>query len=58
MKRTVYEAPMTELFQVELEGNFCASADVANPSDDTVGRIDEHEVNMDFSANFSDDSWD
>ena len=25
MKRTVYEAPVTELFQVELEGNFCAS---------------------------------
>ena len=25
MKRTVYEAPMTELFRVELEGNFCAS---------------------------------
>lgn len=25
MKRTVYEAPRTELFRVELEGNFCAS---------------------------------
>ena len=25
MKRTVYEAPVTELFRVELEGNFCAS---------------------------------
>ena len=25
MKRTVYEAPLTERFQVELEGVFCAS---------------------------------
>mgnify|MGYP003484878529 CR=1 FL=1 len=25
MKRTVYEAPVTERFQVELEGCFCAS---------------------------------
>ena len=25
MKRTVYEAPVTERFQVELEGTFCAS---------------------------------
>ena len=25
MKRTVYEAPVTELFRIELEGNFCAS---------------------------------
>ena len=25
MKRTVYEAPVTERFSVELEGSFCAS---------------------------------
>ena len=25
MERTVYEAPVTERFQVELEGAFCAS---------------------------------
>ena len=25
MKRTVYEAPLTERFSVELEGTFCAS---------------------------------
>ena len=25
MKKTVYEAPITERFQVELEGTFCAS---------------------------------
>ena len=54
MKRTVYEAPVTELFRVELEGNFCASADVENPDKQDVGRIDAHEVNTGFSAAFSD----
>ena len=58
MKRTVYEAPVTELFRVELEGNFCASADVENPKDDAIGRIDEHEVNTGFGADFSTGSWD
>ena len=53
MKRTVYEAPVTELFQVELEGNFCASAEVKNPNED-YGRIDAHEVNTGFSVDFSD----
>ena len=50
MKRTVYEAPVTELFRVELEGNFCASADVDNPpvSDDIAG-ISDHTVNQDFN---------
>ena len=56
MKRTVYEAPVTELFQVELEGNFCASAEVKNPNED-YGRIDAHQVNTDFSADFS-SGWD
>ena len=31
MKRTVYEAPVSELFRVELEGNFCASVVKENP---------------------------
>ena len=60
MKRTVYEAPVTELFRVELEGNFCASADVENPNEDEIGRIDEHQVNTDFTSagDFSAGSWD
>ena len=58
MKRTVYEAPVTELYQVELEGNFCASAEVKNPNEDEIGRIDEHQVNTEFSADFSSGSWD
>ena len=35
MKRTVYEAPLTERFQVELEGVFCAS--VVNEQGNGVG---------------------
>ena len=60
MKRTVYEAPITECFHVEMEGAFCgASADVENP-DAKDGRIDAHEVNTDFSTagDFSAGSWD
>lgn len=57
MKRTVYEAPVTERFQVELEGVFCASASIKNP-DNGTGRIDEQEVNTGFSADFSSESWD
>ena len=52
MKRTVYEAPRTERIQVQLEAAFCAgSAKVQNPGNDN-GRIEEHEFNTDFSANF------
>ena len=58
MKRTVYEAPVTELFRIELEGNFCASAEVENPNNEDYGRIDAHEVNTGFSADFSSGSWD
>ena len=53
MKRTVYEAPVTELFRVELEGNFCASADVENPNDKDYGRIDAHGVNTSFTTDFT-----
>lgn len=58
MKRTVYEAPVTERFQVELEGMFCASANVQNPNDVTTGQIEGHDVNGGFVANFSSESWD
>lgn len=58
MKRTVYEAPVTERFQVELEGVFCASADIQNPNNEN-GKIDDHEINTDFTikGDFSDDTW-
>ena len=57
MKRTVYEAPETKLFRIEMESGFCSgSADVENPNEEQ-GRIDEHKVNTDFSADFSNESW-
>lgn len=42
IKKTVYEAPLTEHFQVELEGVFCAS--VVNDKDKGSVDIDRHEV--------------
>ena len=58
MKRTVYEAPVTERFQVELEGTFCASADVRNPNSDN-GKIDVHQVETGFTGgDFSNTGWD
>lgn len=60
MKRSVYEAPVTERFQVEMEGGFCSgSADVTNPDDKKNGQIEEHQVNTDFSSNvsFGDEGW-
>ena len=57
MKRTVYEAPVTELFRVELEGNFCASAEVENPNDATNGRIDNQKINDGFASDNFSSSW-
>ena len=59
MKRTVYEAPLTEHFLVELEGVFCASADIQNPNNEN-GKIDDHQVNTGFTSagDFSDEGWD
>lgn len=44
MKRTVYEAPVTELFRVELEGGFM-SASVVNVEDASVVETTGHELN-------------
>ena len=56
MKRTVYEAPVTERFQVELEANFCGSA--IDPETNN-GTINDHEVNKDFGGDqFANDGWD
>lgn len=58
MKRSVYEAPVTERFQIEMEGGFCSgSADVENPNKET-GRIENHEVNTEFTGgDFSSETW-
>lgn len=60
MKRTVYEAPVTERFSVELEGTFCASAEVTNPNNATTGQIDNHQTNDNFGSGgvFTIDAWD
>ena len=51
MKRTVYEAPITECFHVEMEGAFCsASADVENPKE--YGEISAQDVNTGFTTDF------
>ena len=61
MKRTVYEAPETKLFRIEMESGFCSgSADVENPNDKDVGRIESQTVNTDFGNfedNFSSTGW-
>lgn len=57
-KRKEYETPQTTFVEVELEGNFCASADVQNPSDSQTGQIEEHQVNTDFDFDFADQTWD
>lgn len=62
MERTVYEAPVTELFRVELEGGFMAgSADIDNPetTDNRQGEILQHGISDDFSANatFTESGW-
>ena len=50
MKRTVYEAPVTERFQVELEGSFCGSAEVQNPGPTPAG-ITDQTINIGFDSN-------
>ena len=58
MKRTVYEAPVTERFRVELEGAFMtASADLTNGNAENAG-IETQEVNTGFTTDFSKDGWD
>lgn len=53
-----YESPVTRRTQVMLESGICAgSVTVTNPKEN-FGRIKEHEVNADFSADFSSGDWD
>ena len=54
MKRTVYEAPVTELFQIELEGVFMAGSVVQDKSNtvETTGQ----ELGDDISGSQWDDT--
>ena len=57
MKRSVYEAPVTERFQIEMEGGFCSgSADVENPKGQN-GEISAQEVNEGFFTDLSSEGW-
>ena len=50
MKKAVYEAPLTEHFQVELEGVFCASANLNNSGEkNDQGIIDDQQINTGFN---------
>ena len=56
-RKEKYESPLMERTLVELEDGFCAaSADVNNPNK-ANGKIKAHEVNTDFSVDFSTE-WD
>lgn len=56
MKRLDYEALAMEEIVVEMENGFLAgSADVENP-DKEYGRIENHDINMDFDVDFSDEN--
>lgn len=58
MKRTVYEAPVTELFRVELEGGFM-SASVVNNEPKSDVETTGHELNeIDLTNhNWNDGDW-
>ena len=55
MKKAVYEVPITECFQVELEGVFCASI-VNNPQSSNV-TIDSHEIIVEDGSQWENIRW-
>ena len=55
MKRTVYEAPVTELFRVELEGAFCASVVKETPQSDVA--VTGHEENIIDGSQWDSTEW-
>ncbi len=61
MKRTIYEAPRTILYKVEVEGVICGSADVDNSENPSTGTIKEQTINNndfgDYNDIFSEDGW-
>lgn len=56
MKRTVYEAPITERFQVELEGVFCASV-IMQEGGVSVSAQDISNSDTFSSDAFDDNTW-
>ena len=58
MKKAVYEAPLTEHFQVELEGVFCGSVETSYENSRTQ-EIDPHSIasSTEFNASFATGGW-
>jgi hypothetical protein len=56
MKRTDYETLAMEEIIVDVENGFLGGSVNINPTDEKIGEIKAHEVNTDFSADFSE--WD
>ena len=58
MKKKMYVSPETEMKLIELENGFMSgSANIQNPNSES-GRIEQHQVNQDFSFTFDDQEWD
>ena len=58
-ERKKYERPSMRRSLVELEDGFCTvgSATIQNPNTDN-GKINPHDVNTEFEADFSGGGWD
>jgi hypothetical protein len=57
MKRTDYETLAMEEIIVEMENGFLEGSVNMQDPDNGNGRINAHEVNTGFSADFSNDTW-
>ena len=56
-RKAVYEAPLTEFFQVELEGVFCGSVELEDNSGNGP-TINDHSVNTNFEVQgFENQGW-
>ena len=54
MKRTVYEAPVTELFRVELEGGFMSASIMEDEPQRTEGITSSAQEYTEFNGNSGD----
>ena len=57
MKRTVYEAPVTELFRVELEGSFMSASVVEDTGSSVTATGQESGGEWDMSDGGTDDNF-
>lgn len=61
-RKEKYESPWMERTLVELEDGFCAGSVNINQTNEKIGEIKTHEVNLEFGnegvADFSSSKWD